>query len=161
MFITFVTGTQSRRVSLVYTKRWIGTVRFFKSFTIVFDVWWGLEMNMLITCCFWRELNGWFLILAQFNLEQFHGEFLSINTICLLKDVSSFQVLTMTLSGYFRESLSEMLVASSDRECLLLSVIFYHKSEWLLLVQPFSFGQEFKDAIPFDWKRVVVPSSCT
>ena len=63
------------------------------------------------------------------KLEQVQvGEFLSIQSV--FKEVSSlFQDLTMTLSGYFRESLSEMLVANSDRECLLLSVIFYHKSE--------------------------------
>ena len=59
-------------------------------------------------------------ILDQFKLEQVQvGRFLSIQSV--FREVSSlFQDLTMTLSGWFRESITEMLVACSDRECLLL-----------------------------------------
>ena len=51
----------------------------------------------------------------RFRLE---SSYQSIQSV--FKEVSNFQDLTMTLSGCFRESFSEMLVASSDRECLLL-----------------------------------------
>ena len=59
-------------------------------------------------------------ILDQFKLEQVQvGKFLSIQSV--FGEVSSlFQDLTMTLSGWFRESITERLVASSDRECSLL-----------------------------------------
>ena len=67
------------------------------------------------------ELNGWFFeleILDQFEIgTRFQvGEFLSIWSV--FKEVSSlFQDLTMTLSGCFREFITGMLVASSDRKC--------------------------------------------
>ena len=52
----------------------------------------------------------------RFRLE---SSYQSIQSV--FKEVSSlFQDLTMTLSGCFRESFNEMLVASSDRECSLL-----------------------------------------
>ena len=52
----------------------------------------------------------------RFRLE---SSYQSIQSV--FEEVSSlFQDLTMTLSGCFRESFNEMLVASSDRECSLL-----------------------------------------
>ena len=52
----------------------------------------------------------------RFRLE---SSYQSIQSV--FKEVSIlFQDLTMTLSGCFRESFNEMLVASSDRECSLL-----------------------------------------
>ena len=51
----------------------------------------------------------------RFRLE---SSYQSIQSV--FKEVSSFQDLMMTLSGCFRESFNEMLVASSDRGCLLL-----------------------------------------